>query len=194
MGFIVEKANQMNIKKQFSFIDTIIWSKFCLTDLKRFNLASLAKYMQIENESHHRAINDAIVTAKIFKNLVKIIGSYNVNTLLEINQKLQLDIKIAPVDKTTILVKNQQGLKSLYKLVSNSLINDFGKGKPRIRKSELEKYKSDFLISSSPSMGLDESGELIRMYIRGIDKAEIETQAQFYDYIQLLPDDCYEKK
>ena len=69
----------------------------------------------------------------------------NVNTLTDVNEKLQLDIKIAPTQKTTILIRNQTGLKTIYELVSKSLVEYYGNGKPRIPKSLLEKNRKNIL-------------------------------------------------
>ena len=194
VGFITEKSKQLGIKTNFSYIDTIQWAKLTLPDQKRFNLDALCKTFNIVNEFHHRAINDAEVTAKIFKILLQKVSVMNVNTLKDVNDNLQLDIKIAPVQRTDILVKNKDGLKKMYELVSKSFLEFYGKSKPRIPKSLLEKYREYFLISSAPIYNFGDSGELISLYIRGIDKAEIEEAASFYDYIQLLPVDCYIKE
>ena len=192
VGFITEKSKQLKIETNFSYIDTIQWAKLTLPGQKRFNLDALCKKFDIVNEHHHRAINDAKVTSQIFRKLLSLIMGMNVNTLTDVNEKLQLDIKIAPTQKTTILIKNQTGLKTIYELVSKSLVEYYGNGKPRIPKSLLEKNRKNILISSSPTIGFNDSGELVSMYIRGIDKDEIEESAKFYDYIQLMPVSCYE--
>ncbi|WP_068449038.1 PolC-type DNA polymerase III [Caviibacter abscessus] len=192
IGFVTEKAKQLNINTNFSYIDTIEWAKLTLPDQKRFSLDALCKKFNLVNEHHHRAVNDAEVTAQLFRKLLNLVMNMNVNTLSDVNEKLQLDVKIAPTIKTTILVKNQEGLKDLYELVSKSLVEYFGKGKPRIPKSLLEKKKKNLLISAAPTLGFNDSGELVSMYIRGIDKEEIEESAKFYDYIQIMPANCYE--
>ncbi|WP_156286433.1 PolC-type DNA polymerase III [Oceanivirga salmonicida] len=194
VGFITEKCKQLDYKTNFSYIDTIEWAKLTLKDQKRFNLDALCKRFNIANDDHHRALNDAEVTAKIFILLLNRISVMNVVTLTDVNDKLQLDVSIAPVQMTTILLKSQKGLSSLYELVSKSYIEYFGSKVPRIPKSLLEKNKEELLISSSPSMGYNNSGELVSMYIRGMDKEEIEEAARFYDYIQIYPIGKYEKE
>lgn len=194
IGFITEKAKQMNIKTNFSYIDTINWAKLVLPEQKKYNLDALCKRFNIPNDNHHRAVNDAEVTTKIFIELLNRISAMNVETLVDINNKLKIDVKIAPTNKTTILVKNQKGLKKIYELISDSFINNFGKKTPRMLKSKLSQYRDDLLISSSAEMGFNNQGELVSMYIRGIDREEIEKASEYYDYFQVLPTDCYEKE
>ena len=125
---------------------------------------------------------------------MKLILSKDVKTHEDINEKLKIDLKIAPLNKTTILIKNKKGLKILYELVSKSFLDYYGNSKPRIPKSLIEKYREYFFISPSPSYGFNESGELIDFYFRGVSKKELEETMKFYDYIQLLPRNCYEKE
>ncbi len=194
VGFVTEKCNQLGYESNFSYIDTIEWAKLTLKDQKRFNLDALCKRFNIANENHHRAVNDAEVTTQLFINLLKRVIGLNVTTLKDINDKLQLDIGIAPVQMTTILLKSQKGLSTLYELVSKSLIDYYGSKVPRIPKSLLEKHRDELLISSAPSLGYNNSGELVSLYIRGMDKEEIEEASKFYDYFQLYPTSKYEKE
>ncbi|VWL85562.1 PolC-type DNA polymerase III [Oceanivirga miroungae] len=194
VGFISEKSNQLNISTNFSYIDTIEWAKLTLKDQKRFNLDALCKRFNIDNENHHRAVNDAEVTTKLFIELIKRVLTENVKTLKDVNEKLQLDIEVAEVNVTNILLKSQKGLPTLYKLVSDSLIYNYGNKLPRIKKSDLEKNREELLIASNPSMGYNKSGELVKLYIRGIDKEEIEKAANFYDLIEIYPESKYEKE
>lgn len=194
IGFLTEKSRQLGIERKFSYIDTIQWARLVIPDQKKFNLDALCKRFGLINEHHHRAINDAEVTAKIFNCLMKLILSKDVKTHEDINEKLKIDLKIAPLNKTTILIKNKKGLKIIYELVSKSFLDYYGNSKPRIPKSLIEKYREYFFISPSPSYGFNESGELIDFYFRGLSKKELEEKMKFYDYIQLLPRNCYEKE
>ena len=187
VGFITQKAKQQNLEYAPSVIDTLHWAKVLLTDLKRYNLKALSNYFKVSLDNHHRAIDDALATSEIFQKLLSMILSRGVLKLTEINEQIQTNVQNADTFNVMILVKNQEGLRDMYELVSLSHIEHFGNRKPRIPKTLLMKLRKNLLLASSASAVFQNSGELANMYLRGIDKEEIEERAEFYDYIEIHP-------
>ena len=66
-----------------------------------------------------------------------------------------------------ILVRNQMGLKNLYKIVSEAHVNYFFK-KPRVPRSLLNKYRDGLLLTSAC-----EAGELYRAIVEGCSYEEL---------------------
>ena len=169
-----------------TYIDTLALSK-SLLNLKGYSLDKVVEELQLGNFEHHRAHEDANVTALAFLKLLEMAKKKKVEKLSELERlKKFIDYKRIRPTHMTILVKNKTGLKNLYKLVSNSHVKYFYRV-PRILKSELSQMREGLLIGSSA-----EEGEIIEAYLRGALHDEIIEMAKFYDYIELLPVDSLE--
>jgi len=80
-----------------------------------------------------------------------------------------------------LLVKNQVGLKNLYKLITSSHLENYD-GRPIIYKSQLESHREGLIIGSAC-----EAGEVFRAILNNAQSAELEKIASFYDYLEIMP-------
>ena len=185
-GFIREAAKRAGIKFDFSQLDTVEMSRRMLPELEKHKLNFVAEHFGFEF-NHHRACDDAGVLAKIFIELSRqLIAEYpdRVVTADMLNSLLADtdDVTSAKTYHQIILVRNNTGLKNLYRLISDSNLQFFRRH-PRIPKSELVKYREGLIIGSAC-----EAGELIQAYLRGEDMDHIKQIASFYDYLEIQPD------
>src|SRR5699024_8187275 len=109
---------------------TVLWTleitKVLNKDLKRHNLAALSRYYNVELVSHHRAIYDAEATGYIFIKMLQQLKEAGITKHNELNTLAREDAyKLGLPDHATILVKSQEGLKNLFKIVSDSLTTSF---------------------------------------------------------------------
>ncbi len=142
----------------------------------------MAKHLNVNLINHHRAVDDARATADIFLKCMDILEENNVENFDQINNlTAKKDINKEETYHIVLLVKDYEGLKNLYKLVSESHINYFYR-KPRIPKSLLNKYREGLLIGSAC-----EAGELYQAILRNKSMEEIEDIAKFYDYLEIQP-------
>lgn len=117
------KAQAEKIDREFDpvVLDTLTLARLLLKDLKRHKLKQVAKYLKkIKLDNHHRAVDDAMATAKIFCRFISMLKDREITDMEGINELgiEELDYKSAEVYHVIILVKNQAGLKNFYKLVS----------------------------------------------------------------------------
>ncbi len=166
----------------FTVLDTLALSRVLMKDLKNHRLNTIAASCGVSLENHHRAIDDAQATAEIFIILLSMLYNEEIYKLDEINKLIKnMNWKDLYPYHTTILARNQEGLKDLYKLVSSSHLKHFYR-KPRILKSEIIKNRENLLIGSAC-----EAGQLFRAILRNRPVKEIKKIAKFYDYLEIQP-------
>ena len=134
-----------------------------LPDLKKATLDSVANYLKLKPFHHHRAEDDAAVLGEIFLNLLdRLKTDHGVERVDQINGALAGgDPKKLRPYHMILLVKNQTGLKNLYRLISAGHLEYFYRT-PRTPKSLLNKYREGLLVGSAC-----EAGELFRAMVRG---------------------------
>ncbi|BEP29336.1 PolC-type DNA polymerase III [Helicovermis profundi] len=183
VSFIKENARKINAEFNPRVLDTLSLSRLLLKSIKRHKLSTVAKHLKIKLENHHRAIDDALATAKIFIEFISRLKEKEINTLNEINEYAlkEMDYKMQDTYHVIILVKNYVGLKNLYKIVSESNLETFYK-KPRIPKSRLSAMREGLIIGTAC-----EAGELFRAILENKTENDIKNIIDFYDYLEIQP-------
>ena len=182
-GFLRETCKRNNIDFKFNTIDTVKLCRAAVPGVKSHKLGDMAKHYKVGSYNAHRALDDAKALAEIFKNLVTDAKRGNkLEVLGDLNTVLgSVDIKKEQSYHMIILVKNQTGLKNLYKLISLSNLKYFYKS-PRIPLSELNKYREGLIIGSAC-----ENGELFQAVLEGLPEEKLIETAELYDYFEIQP-------
>lgn len=169
-------------------IDTLELSRTMDTGYSRHSLSALVKRYNVEwdEDAHHRADYDAEGTAYVFYKMIKKLNDKNFEVINDL-QKLVSKEEIHKFGKSyhvNILVKNQTGLKNMFKLISLANTKYLYKT-PRILRSEIEKHREGLLIGSGCSEG--------EVFIQARSKSEEELTnvINFYDYVEVQPPEVY---
>lgn len=188
VSFIKEAINKLGFPKLTNpIIDTLPLSRFLYSEHRSHTLGSIARRFNIEydEEVAHRADYDAQVLANVFEVMLnELTTKRGIKTHAEI-ETLQdpTNLKKRPFH-VTILVKNQDGIKDLYKLVSKSCLEYYHEI-PLIPRKVLEEYRKNFLLGSCCY-----NGEVFEIASTRNHEDLLET-ASFYDFLEVQPLDNY---
>ncbi|WP_302163071.1 PolC-type DNA polymerase III [uncultured Fusobacterium sp.] len=187
MGFIRRDAKKyMGIDYKPPIIDTLQMARDLYPDLKGYNLDRLNKTFKLSLENHHRAIDDAQSTAKLFIMFLEKYIENGVVNVENMNGAFPLNIQKQATRNIMVIAKNLTGLQNLYRLVSEAHIDYYGSKKPRVLKSRVDKLREGLIVGSSLTSHFSNDGELAEYYMR-YDLENVEKNIDFYDYIELLP-------
>ena len=183
-SFISKNCNDLDLEFSPTVVDTVPLCRFLYPELKSVKLNIVAKHLGVKLESHHRAVDDAKATADILVECMKKIKEeLEISTLKELNNVFleKVDIKKLPTYHIIILAKTQEGIRSLYKLISEAHIDNFFR-RPRTKKSRLMEMRDGLIIG-----GACEAGEIYRAVIGGESDEKIKEIMSFYDYVEIQP-------
>jgi DNA polymerase-3 subunit alpha (Gram-positive type) len=189
MGFLNMSYKKYGIPEADNpVIDTLELARYLYPEFKRFGLGVLSKKFGVSLEQHHRAIYDAEATGHLAWIFVKeAIEKHEMLLHEDLNRHVggANSIKAARPFHATILVKTQEGLKNLFKLISMSNITYFHDKAPRIPRSELGKLRDGLLVGTA----CDKGEVFVAMMQKGYEAAK--EKAKFYDYIEVMPKPVY---
>ena len=188
VGHIYANMERLNIKhKEFPVIDTMQLARnFYHEELKFFNLKSLARYFKIQQEHHHLADDDTRVTTEIFLQMLQTLFENNIYNYSQVNSSINKDVAYRHVfpRHINLLVKNQEGYKNLFKILSDSLTVHYH-NESRVPKSVLDTHRNGILVGSGCV-----NGEVFETALNKTE-ADLEKVMAYYDYIEVQPPVVY---
>ena len=184
MSFIKENARRLGIAREFTYLDTMGIARLLLPGQAKHTLDAVAKTLHLSLENHHRAVDDAECTAEMYLAFLRMLserGIVSLGQLTEAGRSNPEIIKKMATYHVILLAKNNVGRTNLYTLVSKAHLDYFSR-RPRIPKSELQKYREGLIIGSAC-----EAGELYKALLDGREETELARIANFYDYLEIQP-------
>ena len=183
-GFIKKNAKDLGMKFDNTIMDTMTLSHVLLPELGKFTLDRVCKALNVKNEHHHRAVDDANATAKIFVKLYEMLVEGGVKTVEDVNELGSASddtIKKGRTYHGIILAKNEIGRVNLYRLISEAHVRYFNR-RPRMPMSMINKYREGLILGSAC-----EAGELFRAVVDDAPDEEIARLVNFFDYLEIQP-------
>ncbi len=184
MSFLRENARRLGLSADHTSVDTLPLARVLLPGQSKHTLDAVAKTLGVSLENHHRAVDDAEATAEIFLKFFPMLHEKGAATLSQVNALGSSSVEAVrklPSYHAIILAKNDLGRINLYRLISMSHLDYYSK-RPKIPKSQVEKYRDGLLLGSAC-----EAGELYRALLEEKSEEEIARLVRFYDYLEIQP-------
>ena len=167
-------------------IDTLAISRFVYPENTQHSLGALSKRLEVnyDSESAHRADYDAEVLANCWLALRNLLTHDKKMVYVKELEELPIQqISLKHYRNTyhvTVLAKNRDGLKDLYKIVSFAHTEHMG-AHPFVPRSLLTKYRHNLLVGSACLNS--------EVFYASTNRSQekLEEVIQFYDYIELQP-------
>lgn len=182
-SFIKAACLRQGIDFKFSVIDTVVMCRSMLPELNKHKLNIVAKHLELGEFDHHRAFEDAKMLGRIYIKLAaRLEEEKNCTKISQIDEMMSgVDARKLRPYHQILLVRNNAGLKNLYKLVSYGHLKYYSRV-PRIPMSELMTHREGLIVGSAC-----ESGELYTAVRDGRPWDVLLDIASFYDYLEIQP-------
>jgi len=187
ISFMKAACNKYGLE-EFSntVLDTMSIARMIHPEWPNHKLQTLTKRLEIpwDEEKHHRADYDAEGTALAFYKMCKVLYDRNIATTTQLMDDIDMDslVRFAFPFHATIIAKNREGLKNLFKIISLANTKYLYKNEqPKIPRKEVEKLREGLLIGSGCINGeiFDKAGSK--------EDEELVNMMNFYDYIEVQP-------
>ena len=190
IAFVSNAMKKYNLGEfNYTVIDTMGLARNMYSDWKNHKLSTLVKNLEVEwdEDKHHRADYDCEGTAKCLYKMFMELKGQNYKTTLDLENLADKEstIKFSRPFHLSVIAKNHQGLKNLFKIVSLANTKYLFKGKePKIPRNDLINLKEGLLIGSGCING--------EVFDKGLNLSdnELAEMMNFYDYIEVYPASC----
>ena len=185
-SFIRAACREQGITYELTSVDTLSLSQQLMPQMNKFKLDVIAKALKLPGFNHHRAADDANICGQIMAKFMKMLEEKGFSTIQQVNlglgrKRAKGVIFSARPYHILVFAKNQQGLRNLYHLISDSNLEYFKKT-PRMPKSLLMELREGLIIGSAC-----EAGELFQAILEGKNEDELRRIASFYDFLEIQP-------
>jgi DNA polymerase-3 subunit alpha (Gram-positive type) len=184
MGFIYQELKNHDLYDgPIPTIDTLAIARACYGDqLKRFNLKAVSKFFKVNLERHHRAEYDTRATQEIFLHMLRDARSSGITNIKDFNMLSEKSnaYQHAIAQHVTLLVKNQKGLRNLYKIVSDANTTHFYK-EARLLKSVLNENREGLFVGSGCMNSYFFEIVLQKSYEEALE------EAKYFDFLEVQP-------
>ncbi|MDO5048051.1 MAG: PolC-type DNA polymerase III [Anaerococcus sp.] len=189
IGFVRENARRLGLDFNPLYLDTLPMARALFKDMKKFSLDKIARKLEIPAFNHHRASDDAKATGQIFIKMFKILMKEDGINLSNINKVKSYWPKSRHENfSVTVFAKNKEGLKNLYKLISESRMNYFHM-EARTPLSLLQKYRKGLLVGSGSDQGM-----LFTYLANERSSKDISKVRDLFDFYQMAPSQIFEDR
>ena len=171
-------------------IDTLSLSRYMFPESRLHSLGSLSRNLGMStynDEEAHRADYDARILNDVWLAMLNRLTEDNFNLMHSDLAKFKVTTTMyrhMRPSHVTALVKDKQGLRDLYKLVSDSHITYFA-DVAKTPRTELKEYRSHLLLGSACL-----NGDVFDT-ARTRSKSVLKQVCSFYDFIEVQPPENY---
>lgn len=199
LNAVLENNNLPHIKNVV--IDTMLLSRLLNPQRRYHNLGSVARFYNIpyDGDVAHRADYDAEITANVFISMLSQLKEQKITKYSDVMKLIDKEFLVNAFDShMTVLIKNQEGLKDMYELITKSHTEEIAitsggnEGEnsevvavPRLLRSSLTEKREHLLIGSACQNG--------QLFEKALNKsqADLEEEMAYYDYIEVMPPENY---
>lgn len=176
VSFIRNRGKVYGLDFPNAVVDTLPLARMMVPDVRRHTLDAMCRHFKIEQLHHHRAMDDAACTARMWERLRELAGAKRFSQL-----NGSASTKALPTNHLILLVKNKNGLKNLYTLVTEAHLRHFHRH-PVMPKSLVMKHREGLIVG-----GACEQGEVFRAVLGKLDETTQRHLVDFYDYLEVQP-------